>query len=364
MLTPGNQDRVAVASMSTGQRDSRGFSGRLGRSLGYYRFLLRAVILLVGIAGAYSLGYWRNQPARVRGTTTTKAREFVGFEPARIELGTRLWDTVVPFELTFVNQSGAPITIERAEASCDCMVVEADSLAGRPVGPGEVLPLAATIDTEKHPGAYVRTVTLEGESGQRWVAVVEIDVVGTWSLSADRLDFGEFLLGTPGVEYLEQSLTFSSDTDDLVGQPECDAPWVECFVAPRDDVASEILVRIPVERLLPGVSTTEILLQTTSDVRPDVAVHVRVNAVPALVLRPPNVFLVGDEARRVGVFDHDGGTVELVRVESSDESVSVRVIRPNEIEIQNTTGQRLTEATIVSVEDAQGRRVELRVSVF
>jgi len=154
------------------------------------------------------------------------------------------------------------------------------------------------IDTEKHPGAYVRTVTLQAESGQKWVAVVELDVVGTWSLSADRLDFGEFYLGTLGTEYLEQSFTFASDTDDLLGQPECDARWVQCFVAPRDDGAKEILVRIRVQKLPPGVSTTEILLRTTSDVRPDGVVYVRVNAIPPLVLKPPNVQQAGEDTVR------------------------------------------------------------------
>jgi hypothetical protein len=330
-----------------------------------HTLILKLAFLAVAVAGAYSVGYWHNRPQAPQSDANVAVQAgFVGFEPAEINLGTHLWDAVVPFELSFVNRSPATVIIQHVEASCDCVVLEAESLASRAIGPGEILPLAGTIDTEDHPGAYVRTVTLEAESGEKWAAVVELDVVGTWSLSADRLDFGEFYLGTPGIEYLEQSFRFASDTDDLLGQPKCDAPWVECFVAPRDDAAKEILVRIPVQKLAPGVSTTEILLRTTSDVRPDGAVYVRVNAIPALVLKPPNVFLVGGEARRVRVFDHDGGTVQLVRVESSHEYVSVRVIRPNEIEIQNTTGRRLTETATVRVQDAQGRSVEIRVSAF
>jgi len=108
-----------------------------------HTLVLKLALLAVVVAGAYSLGYWRNQPQAPQSDANVAVQAgFVGFEPAGIDLGTHLWDTVVPFDLSFVNQSAATVIIQHVEASCDCVVVEAESLAGRAIAPGEVLPLA------------------------------------------------------------------------------------------------------------------------------------------------------------------------------------------------------------------------------
>jgi len=144
----------------------------------------------------------------------------------------------------------------------------------------------------------------------------------------------------------------------------CDAPWVEWIVAPRGATSKEILVRVPVEKLLGGVSTTEIAFRTTSDVRPTGAIHVRIDARPALLVRPPSVFLVGTEPRRVSVFDPENKPVELVEAKSSSPLVALRVQNANEIEIQNNTGQAIQERVFVRVLDSLGRTVTIGVSAF
>lgn len=108
-------------------------------------------------------------------------------------------------------------------------------------------------------------------------------VRGTWSLEPDLLDFGEVPLGDPNYGDPERTLTFVSGTDELVGNPEVNVGWLRCFTADRDAETTDILVRVVKEELGPGVSTANIVFRTTSSVRPNTAVYVRVKAVPALV---------------------------------------------------------------------------------
>lgn len=284
--------------------------------------------------------------------------------PERIDLGSHLWNTTIPVELIFVNQSSETITVQKVVSSCDCLVIDGKQLTGRAITPNETLQLSAAIDTGKHPGSLVRTVTLTSDQGGEWVARLDFEVFGSWTVSPARLDFGEFRLGTPGVEYLEKSFTFKSDADELIGDLKCNASWLQWFIAPRGAGIKEILVRIPVDRLPPGVGTAEIVFQTTSAVRPTSVVHVRVNALPALIVRPPSVFLVGGEPRRVEIFDPEGKPVELIEAEASNRFVATQLVDRNGIEIQNTSGQAIQEAVSVRAKDALGRFITIRISAF
>jgi len=318
------------------------------------------------VVGAYAIGHYRNQQSRSAPDVTAQTPEpaFVGFEPSEIDLGTQLWDTPVHFDATFFNLGDGAVGVERVRASCDCIVIDADALAGQGVPPGEVLDISGTLDTGKHPGALLRTITIDGESGQSWTAQLHVNVEGTWSLSADHLEFGTAELGMPHEQLLERPLTFRSAKDELVGEPECDAPWVTCFPARRDPETTEILVRIAQDQLTPGVNTADVVLRTTSRVRPDVAVHVRVTALQALVARPGSVFLVGLDARDVRVFDRAGRAINLVAAESSHDQLEARIVPPNALRIRNTSGRPLVEPACVKVVEDEGRSLNIRVSTF
>ena len=90
--------------MSSDPRTDTPSSAATPRARGsIYTLILKLAFLLVIVAAAYSLGYWHNRPPEVQVAAPREATEFVGFEPAEIDLGDQLWGEVIPVEFTFVN---------------------------------------------------------------------------------------------------------------------------------------------------------------------------------------------------------------------------------------------------------------------
>lgn len=265
--------------------------------------------------------------------------------------------------MTFANRATSPVTIRSIASSCDCVLVDADAYEGQTVTEGEALALALTLDAGSYPGSRHRTIEVTATTGEKYVAELFINVYGTWSLTPDSLNLGEVLLGDPGTPDGEAALTFVSDTDKLVGEPQPDACWVECIVAQRDARQTDILVRAFKDDLPPGVSTAHIVFRTTSSVRPDTAVYVRVKGVPALKATPATVFLTGEEVRRVRITDRDGNPVHIVRAESSADGVQATIVGGG-AEIEFSRGRGAPSAAIVGVSDDLGRSTTVLVSTF
>jgi len=318
-------------------------------------------VFVVALAGAYLLG--RNRSAdRV---SPSAPLGHVGFEPAAVDLGDQLWDTLIPFEMTFVNHAKGAITIQSIASSCDCVVVDGSAFEGRSVPENGTLALPLTLDAGSYPGRKHRTITLTAASGQKYTAELFVNIYGTWSLTPDTLDLGEVLLGDHDAPEAEAALTFVSDTEELVGDPQPDVSWLRCTTAKRDDRQTDILVRAIQDRLPPGVSTAHVTFRTTSTTRPDTSVYVRVKGVPALVATPATVFLEGDEVRRVRVTDRDGEPLRIARAEVSADSVRATIVEGgHEVALsRNAEAQRPRTAT-VRIEDTTGRTGAIIVSTL
>lgn len=335
--------------------------------------LLGLGAVLVVVVGAYVFGSYQSRlhgagrsPA-VGGAPVAAPRgapHFVAFRPSQTDLGRQLWDTTVAFDLRFVNDSTAPVVIDAVSSSCDCILLEAESYRGRSIPPGEPLSIPGTLDTGKHAGSLVRTVTLTSAAGGKYSAQLFLEVFGTWTLSTDSVDFGEVLLGSPAIEGPQASFQFVSDTDHLIGEAECRAPWLRLFTAQRDPSTTDILVRVAVNDLAPGINTANVVLRTSSPVRPDTSVYVRVRAVPALVAIPAAAFLVGDEIKRVKVTRREGTAATLARAQPSIDAIRAEVVGGNEVEIQNVSGAVMREAANVRIEDVEGNWTIVLVTAF
>ncbi|MFQ5806824.1 MAG: DUF1573 domain-containing protein [Phycisphaerae bacterium] len=323
--------------------------------------VIRGAVLVFVLGGAYFAG--RYQVLSSSPDSPTQAG-YVGFEPGRVDLGDHLWGTVLPLELTFVNEGLGPVVIESVTSTCDCVVFDEETYHGQSVEPDGLLVLPMRLDTGLYPGLKHRIVKVVGASGGEYTAELFVNVHGTWSLEPDTLDFAEVLLGDPSAPDAEQTLTFVSETDELVGNPEVNVPWLRCFAAQRDTDTTEILVRVMKDELAPGVSTPNIVFRTTSSVRPDTAVYVRVNAMPALVGTPSNVFLVGGEAKRVRFADRDARPVCLVRAEASSADIRATIVAPDQVEFPKAREGPLATPVTVRVQDVKGRFTTVVVSVF
>jgi hypothetical protein len=317
-----------------------------------------ALVLLLG--GAYFAG--RYNVFHSRRDSSTEAG-YVGFQPPSLQLGDHLWDTVLPLELAFVNDGPAAVVIQSITSTCDCVVFDGETYEGQSVESGSVLAVPLTLHTGLYPGLKRRMVKLVGASGSEYTAELFVNVHGTWSLEPDTLDFGEVLLGDPTTGDAEQTLTFVSQVDELVGEPQANAPWLCCFAAHRDANTTEILVRVLKAQLPPGVSTANIVFETTSVVRPDTAVYVRAKGVPALVATPAGVFLVDGEVKRVRFTDRAGRSVRLVRAEPSSDDIRATLVGNSQVEfVKRRKGPG--GAVLVRVEDDKDRFTTVIVSTF
>lgn len=319
-----------------------------------------ATVLALGVAAFWGVSKFLTfAPASI--VKEGVAGSEVKFVPARLVLGAYPWGVEVPFEFEFYN-GGAPITVGGVDSSCDCVLTSGGRFEGSVVASGTSILIEGSIDAGRHPGKLVRTLTLRSVTGEEWSAVIEIDVVGTWTLSSDRIDFGKIELGQPLVQPIEAAFTFSSDSDNLLGEPTSSVPWLQIFLAERGPNESEILLRVDPRNLQPGIHTADVQFRTSSDARPDGVVYVRLEAVPALDLRPSQVFLLGGETRAIRVFDSAGAVAKIASVRSTNDQLIVRIIQPNGVEVQSDT--KIDEIVDVTIVDSKKRSAVLRVSVF
>jgi hypothetical protein len=313
--------------------------------------LLAFGLIAVAVAGAYVYGRFRGAD---RAGAQADQGGYVGFEPAQIDLGDQLWAQVVPVTLTFVNRGTSGLTIESAHSSCDCTVIEGGAFQGRAVTPGESLPVDVKLDTQKSPGLKARRIDLTAASGVRYSAVIRVNVVGTWSITPDALDFGEVVLDD-GEDDPRATVLYESDTDNLLDISTSGAAWIEVQPNPADQGRIEILVRLVKARLAAGQNSASLVVGTDCALKPSAVVFLKARGVHELAISPTQVLLVGTKPVRVECFDRTGARVRLVSADAASGAIRVDVLPNGAIEILNSTTGPLPEPIAVRVVDDRGR---------
>lgn len=325
----------------------------------------RAVIwiatIVIGSTGAFLLGRLgaeaKPQPA--------DPPSFVGFEPDEIDLGRQLWGTHVPVELLFVNDGSSEIAIQSVKSSCDCVVIDAKTLEGEIVVAGESLVIPVTLETGQYPGEKQRTIELHTASEKTFKAKLNVNIIGTWHLTPSSIDLGEIQIGDQESSSAEGLLTFVSETDHLIGNPEIDVPWLECYSAVRDNVTTDIMVRADKSKLLPGVSTGHVVLHTSSSIRPDVSVYVRVKAISALMATPSTVYLVGDESRVVHVRDRNNAIIRISSYEVTNDTLIVQLLEDgSSVRLSANPGAKEKGKVKLIIKEESGRTATVIVYLF
>lgn len=247
--------------MSEGNRAAERASSRLG-------FRWPTVCLLVVMAGmGYAIGHWGNQNSAQNLVGPTEAR-VVRFEPARIDLGDQLWGRDVAFELGFVNASSVAVTIERMDVSCDCTLIDQELYQGRILQAGEWTTIEGTLDVGLSLGTKTRTVTIRTREGAISTATLDVNVIPTFSVEPNHLDFGEIGAAVP---LPTEKVSFRSEHGvHLVEQPVADSDWIKVETTTRSGETTFLVTVLP-ERLAEGSSFGRVVL-TTDDI------HVRTYA--------------------------------------------------------------------------------------
>ncbi|GMU81478.1 MAG: hypothetical protein AMXMBFR47_13490 [Planctomycetota bacterium] len=159
--------------------------------------------------------------------TLTQAKG--GFFPATIDLGRHLWNSEVPFQLTFIN-GDSPITVQSIQSSCECTVIEESRYRGVSLAPNEHLSLEAVLKTEVNPGPKRRRITLLDDASRSWSSDVDVFVEGTWSLLPAVLELGDVVFDA-GDPALTSFVVFSSDADQLLSVDDPGVPWLATRVS-------------------------------------------------------------------------------------------------------------------------------------
>ena len=249
-------------------------------------------VLTLLVVGSFALGLLRG----ARPTPDEPRGGFVGIEPAELDLGTYLWGETVPFELTFINRSREPITLVDGRSSCGCTLLNKDGFVGATVGPDTELIIEGMIDVQMIPGAFARRVDLVTDTDRTYSAVVHLEVVGTWTLAPDVLDFGELVIDADTAPVADV-LTFQAAQEELLDVTALSAPWLSVHRADRNGDRTDILVRVYPERLPPGQHSAEVTVRTTCAVHPTGRVFVKARGVHGLETRPASVLRLRTSAR-------------------------------------------------------------------
>ena len=320
-----------------------------------------AVIIIGVAAGGFYLG-WR-RPAAVKSIVAAPSapRPLVFFDPPTMDLGRQIWGIELPFQTVLRNDGEKPITIDSTKKSCAC-TVETQDYKGRTLAPGESLPFDLTLQSRFQLGPRTEYFSVTFASGETAECNFAVDVVPTYRVEPEEIDFGAIELGDSGE--LSQVLTFKSEFDhQVVGQPEVNADWLQAAAAKRES-STEILVRALKNKLPPGASTANLVITTDDPVKPQVSIYVSAHGVQALSPDPQHVFLMGREAQHVRLLDPAGQAVVVVSAEPDDPAIGVMIAADGTIEVSNKSGAVIPQTITVRVKDQRERCARFLVSTF
>jgi hypothetical protein len=310
----------------------------------------------VAIAGALlvsgAIAYLSYGTGKQHGAAASRQ---IGFAKEDIDLGEQTWGSQVSATLAFQNKSDAPVTIDHVVSTCGCMLVHgAAALEGKVVERGSSLPIEVTLDTGDRPRVRSGHLQLQTQDGKQYLASVHALVVGEWTLSADIVDFGDVTLGS--AHGPTQTVTFSSETDDLAAPPACRAPWVECITKRRSEEAVNVVnvvLRVDPDKLPPGLSTTALKLTTTNATVPDAWVTVRARGVTPLTPYPPHVLLKPGSSTKVRFVDGKGNLASIASIDAS--GLDARVVGLGIVEIRVEDSRQIETPLRLEVRDQSGQ---------
>jgi hypothetical protein len=288
---------------------------------------------------------------------------FVGFSPAWVDLGDQLWNTSVPFELTFVNESGRPVELASVRTSCGCTLVDTPGEEQRNVAPGKSLTLLGMLNVDTNLGRRTQSVDVRLLGGETYTVRIAASVYGTHKLGPDPVEFGPVPAIRSEGEGPERQLVFESKTDQVVAEPVVDVRWLECRVVERSEDRTVVSVRVRGEALCPGFNDGTVCLPTSSSVKPNACVRVRVVGTPGLVTVPQHVFLNGEAPERVRFLDGAGQAVRVASIEPVDPRLTVMVDGGGELEVRKVGDASLGGILRLTVRDSIGREGVVLVSM-
>jgi len=342
----------------------------MGRQSGTPRSWLLFALVAVATLAAGHFAYHAGVARRVWPWTSASelsgsaGGDTIGFEPASVDLGDQLWNTSVPFELTFVNRSERPVEIATVLTGCGCTVVDLPPAGQRTVEPGGSRTLLALLRTETTPGRRQYGIDLHLVSGEMCSAIATVNICGTYTLVPEVLDFGRVPVMPETEGGPERELVFESATDEVVGAPVTEARWLECRRVSTAGSRTVMVVRLRPAELEFGLNAATVCVRTSSPVRPEACVRVQAVGMRPLTAVPEQVYLPVGGAATVRFLDAAGRAVRITAVDGGGPDLRVVILESGEVEVVSEVDAPVGGVRRVVVRDGLGREGEVVVTVM
>lgn len=283
------------------------------------------------------------------GSRSSAARpaEVLVLEPADQDLGGVDWGDVASFEIRVRNIGDASVTLASLETSCVCASLRNDAmLTGAVLAPGETASIEGDFAI-LHAADIARTfVSVRPSSGPSATASVSATPRATHRMNPELIDFGVVDPASAQSQMLSRKFAFESTVDALLGEARTDAPWLR--IETLDTGRSTLLARLTVDAsaLSRGLNSARVCAPTSSTVRPDACLTVRVSLTPSLMLSPTRLVARPGETHRLML--HAPLMLAPVTV-SSTGPIEVTQVEPDCIEVAVHPGASQGDAATVSV---------------
>lgn len=200
------------------------------------------------------------------------------FETASVDLGQHSWVEQVPFSLVLVNPTKERLTVEAIRSSCGCTVVDVPQDAA--LEPHSTLGLSGLFSTGAVAGKRSATVDVRLDNGAAVVCNVEVEVVPTYIVVPEIVDFTGVRRVNGHLEVPVQEVVFASEAHHvtLAGPPTVDVPWLTCEVVQQGPNRTVLRLGVKDSGIVPGLQTGTVTLTTTCRHKPKAGVYVRLVA--------------------------------------------------------------------------------------
>lgn len=234
----------------------------------------------------------------------------VRIDPAEVDLGQVPWGTNSSHRVMLTNEAPHAIRVRAVEATCGCTTLNDAALTQSEIAPGASVPIEFNFRAGTIPGPKDSTIRVVLADGTQVMVDVSADIVGTWSVTPDRLDFATVSISGQA-EKIVQTLEYSSDAHELVDVRVSGGGWLRVLEAPRGQRAGTIRLELDPARAHVGPNVTSLIVETRCDAKRAGAIPVRVKGLAPVVASASRVFLAADDQREISFTDAFSQPVNL-----------------------------------------------------
>lgn len=274
----------------------------------------------------------------------------VSFVPEMVDLGDVPWGRTFPLTFTLTNSGGGSVTIANVSASCGCTVAKHD-YKGTCIASGESVSVEFAMFTGLGTGPKAGTLQVDLDGGEKVVAAAQANVVGTFTLSEESVDFGRVdAMQEDALRRVLRVITRDITVEDV----RTSAASINATVA-QGDGSVDILVELQPSAMSAGQFYATLTIATSDPDRSVVNVPVKAFAVLELTPVPSSVYLRLGETRVIKFRDSELTIVPIQEYRGGGKEVLTEVTSEGGLRLTNRQEPGRASTAQIVVKDAAGR---------